>query len=270
MFVAVSVQALARLYYRDGAWRGLLSEWWGTRPDTTGPYYDPVAWSESPRILSVLRGAMAAPSTSLTEAERTRLMLDLERNRLLPSGGGALIAALSAAKDPALAQVSDGLLGSSRLEVDAARAASLGRLAQQPGYRAAVVKMLAASTVTPDAGNVLRQAAIDPTTDPATRATALTALATATGNGSLDRAIDGFASLNVAAPGLAPELDRAWRQYSRLARARAAHRSLPPADAGARSAKADPRLRGARATRRRSSCCCRPWRPRWPWRSGRH
>ena len=47
---------------------------------------------------------MAAPSTSLTEAERTRLMLDLERNRLLPSGGGALIAALSAAKDPALAQ----------------------------------------------------------------------------------------------------------------------------------------------------------------------
>ena len=206
-------QALARLYYRDGAWRGLLSEWWGTRPDTTGPYYDPVAWSESPRILSVLRGAMAAPSTSLTEAERTRLMLDLERNRLLPSGGGALIAALSAAKDPALAQVSDGLLGSSRLEVDAARAASLGRLAQQPGYRPAVVKMLAASTVTPGAGNVLRQAAIDPTTDPATRATALTALATATGNGSLDRAIDGFASLNVAAPGLAPELDRAWRQY---------------------------------------------------------
>ena len=49
------LQALARLYHRDGVWRGTLAEWWGTRPDTTGPYYDPVAWNESPRILSVLR-----------------------------------------------------------------------------------------------------------------------------------------------------------------------------------------------------------------------
>ena len=31
------LQALARLHYRDGVWRGTLPEWWGTRPDTTGP-----------------------------------------------------------------------------------------------------------------------------------------------------------------------------------------------------------------------------------------
>ena len=48
------LQALARLHNREGVWRGTIGEWWGTRPDTTGPYYDPVAWEESARIRSVL------------------------------------------------------------------------------------------------------------------------------------------------------------------------------------------------------------------------
>ena len=54
------LQALARLHYRDGVWRGTLPEWWGTRPDTTGPYYDPAAWEESARIRGVLRAALLA------------------------------------------------------------------------------------------------------------------------------------------------------------------------------------------------------------------
>ena len=62
------LQALARLYYREGVWRGTLAEWWGTRPDTTGPYYDPVAWEESPRILSVLRAAVVATTTDAEPA----------------------------------------------------------------------------------------------------------------------------------------------------------------------------------------------------------
>ena len=73
--------------------------------------------------------------------------------------------------------------------------------------------MLAAATVTPRSGEILRQAAIDPSVDPLTRASALTALSTATGTGALERAIDGFSSLPVAAPDLPAPLDSAWRQF---------------------------------------------------------
>jgi putative membrane-bound dehydrogenase-like protein len=216
------LQALARLYHREGVWRGTLAEWWGTRPDTTGPYYDPVAWEESPRILSVLRAAVVkttpapapAPAMTTTDAEVTRLTEDLERNRVLPPGGGDVIGAVKSARDAALPEVADALLGTLRLDIDAKRAPLFERLARQrPAYRASVVKMLAAGTVTPQAGEILRQAAVDASADAQTRATALASLATATGTGALERAIEGFASLNVAATGLSPSLDSAWRQF---------------------------------------------------------
>lgn len=43
--------SLARLYQREGEWDG---KWWGTRPDTRGPYFKPVTWEESSRISEVL------------------------------------------------------------------------------------------------------------------------------------------------------------------------------------------------------------------------
>jgi putative heme-binding domain-containing protein len=208
------LQALARLHYREGVWRGTLAEWWGTRPDTTGPYYDPVAWDESPRILSVLRAVVLDSTSPAAEGEVTRLMLDLERNRLVPPGAGELIAALRMARDAALPDVVGALLGSLRLDLDARRAPLFERLARQrPAYRVSIIKMLAAAPVTPQSGEILRQAAVDASTDSQTRATALTTLATATGSGALARAIEGFASLDVAAPGLPAPIDRAWRQF---------------------------------------------------------
>ncbi len=210
------LRALARLHYRDGVWKGTLAEWWGTRPDTTGPYYDPVAWEESARIRSVLRAAVVTSTTTPAPAaaEVTRLMQDLERNRLLPPGGGDVLASVKLAGDPALPEVADALLGSLRLDVDARRAPLFDRLARQsPAFRAPIVKMLASGTVTPPAGDILRRAAIDRSADPQTRAIALGGLATAAGPGALERAIDGFASLDVAVPGLAAPLDSAWRQF---------------------------------------------------------
>ena len=44
---------------------------------------------------------------------------DLERNRVLPSGGAELLAAMAAAGDAALPSVVDALLGRVRLDVDA-------------------------------------------------------------------------------------------------------------------------------------------------------
>jgi len=42
---------LMRLHSREADYDG---SWWGIRPDTTGPYYDPVAWELTPRIREVL------------------------------------------------------------------------------------------------------------------------------------------------------------------------------------------------------------------------
>jgi hypothetical protein len=44
-----------RLYHREAEYTG---SWWGIRPDTTGPYFDPQEWKCSPRIASVLPAAV--------------------------------------------------------------------------------------------------------------------------------------------------------------------------------------------------------------------
>jgi len=49
--------ALCRLYFRPAEWDG---RWWGTRPDTTGPYFKHVAWEQTPTIAAAINGALAA------------------------------------------------------------------------------------------------------------------------------------------------------------------------------------------------------------------
>ncbi len=46
---------LARLQQREAEYDG---SWWGIRPDSTGPYYDPTDWECSARIASVLKAAL--------------------------------------------------------------------------------------------------------------------------------------------------------------------------------------------------------------------
>lgn len=47
------ISTLIRLYHREMAYDG--SWWWGTRPDTRGPYYRPETWETSPLIESIIR-----------------------------------------------------------------------------------------------------------------------------------------------------------------------------------------------------------------------
>jgi putative heme-binding domain-containing protein len=69
------LKGLARLYNREADWDG---KWWGTRPDTTGPYYKPVKWAESERIGAALRQELAAAN-----AEMLRwLVVELQKNRV--------------------------------------------------------------------------------------------------------------------------------------------------------------------------------------------
>ncbi len=52
------LDVLARLYYREGDY--LKGNWWGTRPDNRGPYYDRQAWDQTDRIKQVLGQAAAS------------------------------------------------------------------------------------------------------------------------------------------------------------------------------------------------------------------
>lgn len=53
--------ALARLYTREAAYDG--SWWWGTKPDTRGPYYKPIRWGKSADIEKRFREVWAAADT---------------------------------------------------------------------------------------------------------------------------------------------------------------------------------------------------------------
>lgn len=67
--------ALCRLHFDEGEWKG---DSWGTRPDTRGPYYQPVAWSETPKIAVALKDALAKAGPE----EAAFLVKELNRNRI--------------------------------------------------------------------------------------------------------------------------------------------------------------------------------------------
>jgi putative membrane-bound dehydrogenase-like protein len=67
--------ALCRLHFKEGEWKG---DSWGTRPDTRGPYYQPEAWGETPKIAVALKDALA----KATPEEAAFLVKELNRNRI--------------------------------------------------------------------------------------------------------------------------------------------------------------------------------------------
>ncbi len=69
------LRTLCRLHYKEHAWDG---RWWGTRPDTTGPYFKPVPWEASTKIAAALKQALAGAGG----AELRFLLLELQRHRL--------------------------------------------------------------------------------------------------------------------------------------------------------------------------------------------
>ena len=79
-------RALTRLHSREKEWDG---EWWQTRPDTTGPYFQPVGWSETARIADVIRRALSSESPQTVRA----LLIDCGANRVdLPEVNERLLA----------------------------------------------------------------------------------------------------------------------------------------------------------------------------------
>lgn len=97
--------ALARLMHKEKPWD--LNHWWNTRPDDRGPYYDPITWEESDKIVAALEKNFS----KVAEAERSGLVEVFAKNRLevakLKLGGiDAVTTALGASEvNPAIATV---------------------------------------------------------------------------------------------------------------------------------------------------------------------
>jgi putative membrane-bound dehydrogenase-like protein len=194
---AALVRTLARLHHRENAWKG---DWWTTRPAHLGPYFDPAAWDESPRIRTALVTALGAA----TGGELTTLANDLALNQVLPRGAVPLVTLAAESNDPLRAQLVSALVGRTQLDTTVlALATQLD--AKSPAFHAAVTQLLAGESALPAAAMPLaRVAALDAKLDPAVRSSLLTSIGQAPGQASLQIAADVFARLNPAAPSPAP------------------------------------------------------------------
>ena len=147
--------ALCRLYFEEGPWNG---SWWGTRPDTTGPYFNRVKWSQSDKIGDTLKDAL----DHVDSPTQRLLVVELRKHRIDLPGADALLVKLAA---------------------------------QDPSFRAQAVELLGSATTLPsEALDLFRQAAISG--EPAVQAKALRGLQRFMGQkGFLEPTIDTFAAL---------------------------------------------------------------------------
>ena len=150
------LSTLCRLAQREGEWTG---DSWGTRPDTRGPYYQPVEWAETPKILAVLKTTLdTAPAD-----EAAFLVKEMSRNRI--QSDDALTRILSLAKE-------------------------------NPSVLPDAVVQLAAADSIPEAGvPLLLQALSDPASGSATLSLAVVSLTKVDGEDALNASFGGFTAL---------------------------------------------------------------------------
>lgn len=59
------VKTLGRLAKKEDEWAG---NWWGTQPNTVGPFQKPVAWSSTDKLAAAVKSALADPSEEVAVA----------------------------------------------------------------------------------------------------------------------------------------------------------------------------------------------------------
>ena len=135
---AAAYRALCRLAFREADWDG---GWWGTRPDTSGPYYKLAEWEGTASVKDLLRAALASESPELLRD----LVIDLKRNKVdLPEA--APVVAKLAQDDSPFRQVLLDLLGSKQ-RLGAEEVALLKPIAlsaqESPALRGRALRLLA-------------------------------------------------------------------------------------------------------------------------------
>ncbi len=104
--------ALSRLHFKEGEWKG---DSWGTRPDTRGPYYQPEAWSETPKIVAALKDALAKASSE----EAAFLVKELNRNRIQFNEAQQRILALAKQDPKVLPELAAQMAGAEEIPAEA-------------------------------------------------------------------------------------------------------------------------------------------------------
>ncbi|MBL9118202.1 MAG: ThuA domain-containing protein [Verrucomicrobiaceae bacterium] len=104
--------ALSRLHFKEGEWKG---DSWGTRPDTRGPYYQPEAWSETPKIAVALKNALAKASPE----EAAFLVKELNRNRIQFNEAQQRILALAKQDPKVLPELAAQMAGAEEIPAEA-------------------------------------------------------------------------------------------------------------------------------------------------------
>ncbi|MEE2639543.1 MAG: PVC-type heme-binding CxxCH protein [Planctomycetota bacterium] len=87
-------ETLIRIYHTEGPYTG---DWWGTRPDTTGPYYKRVKWQESDRIAAFIEQQFSSLSTE----DRLHVAAQLEKHRIKLPGVAAMAKSIEKQKKAA-------------------------------------------------------------------------------------------------------------------------------------------------------------------------
>jgi putative heme-binding domain-containing protein len=170
------LRTLARLAREEGPYTG---DWWGTRPDTSGPYYKPVTWSESAAIETALAKELKESDSPLVQW----LLPQLKKHKLELPGMQERIVQLAQA-DAAFFPTAIGLIA--------------------PG----------AADLTPEALQLLEVAATRPTGDAGLRVNALRALQRrVTQTGVLDAALRSLSEIG-SQEGSA-ELRTVWDEFVR-------------------------------------------------------
>lgn len=91
-------RTLCRMYFKEASWDG--STWWGTRPDTSGPYYKTAEWAGTAKVRSLLEAALKNETGDVVR----QLVVDMQRHKIDTPAVSAFIAA-EAKKDPKFRQM---------------------------------------------------------------------------------------------------------------------------------------------------------------------
>ena len=167
------LRTLARLAQKEAEWDG---KWWSTRPDTRGPYYNPVAWKETEKIRKALKEALLSANGETLKV----LIPELYRNRVeLPEIPEKLLAL---AKD-------------------------------DPAFHRLAVTVFAASSNLPTEAVPLFLALAGNAKEPAEeRAKALKTLSKLNGNAQVRAAVIDFLTKEDKVP---PEIEKVWQDFVR-------------------------------------------------------
>ncbi len=104
--------ALCRLHFKEGEWKG---DSWGTRPDTRGPYYQPEAWSETPKIAVTLKDVLAKAAPE----EAAFLVKEMNRNRIQSNEALKRILALAKQDAKVLPELAAQMAGAEEIPAEA-------------------------------------------------------------------------------------------------------------------------------------------------------